>query len=200
MTRNLSIACLGATLCTAAALAQFSPERTDANADKRSPAGTSPVAWVYVSSAIGNGGRSEIFAYGAASNGRLTPIAGSPYADDVGQLAVNGKYLFGSALGGTYIDSYLISSDGSLSFAASTDVLTPNQGCGSAGPIFTDHTGANLYNFDYFASDCSNKHLPVFPRGKEYRETSLPGRIRRHRRTQRLPELPCKQQVCPLLL
>jgi hypothetical protein len=162
MMRNLSIACLGATLCTAAALAQASPERTDATADKRSPASTSPVAWVYVSSAIGNGGRSEIFAYDAASNGRLTPITGSPFADDVSQLAVNGKYLFGSALDGTYIDSYLIASDGSLSFAASTDVLTPNQGCGSAGPIFTDHTGASLYNFDYFASDCSNNTYQSF--------------------------------------
>jgi hypothetical protein len=161
MMRNLSLACLGATLCTAAALAQVTPEQTNATADKRSTS-TSPVARVYVSSAIGDGGKSEVFAYHAASNGKLTSITGSPFADDVSDLAVNGKYLFGSALGGTYIDSYLIESDGGLRFAASTDVLKQNQGCGSAGPIFTDRTGANLYNFDYFASDCSNNTYQSF--------------------------------------
>lgn len=153
---NLSYACLGAAFCTATVLAQVSPHLTDVNEDSSDATATAPVAWVYVSSAIGDSGKSQVFAFDAASNGKLTPIPGSPFDDSVSWMAVNGKYLFGSAVGGTYIDAYLMESDGALSYSASTDVLTPNKGCGSAAQIFLDHTGASLYNFDYFASDCAN--------------------------------------------
>jgi 6-phosphogluconolactonase (cycloisomerase 2 family) len=175
MMRNLSLACLGATLCTAAALAQAPLPRTTSDTDSSTTSTSSPVAWVYVSSSIGSGGKSEIFAYDAASNGKLTPIAGSPFADDVSWLSVNGKYLFGSETGGGNIDAYLIASDGALSYVASTDVLTSNGGCGSAGQIFLDHTGASLYNFDYFASECANNTYQSFEIGKNTGKLSYMG-------------------------
>jgi hypothetical protein len=161
MMRILPLACLGATLCMASALAQAPTESANPDADNKA-ASKSPVAWVYVSSSIGDSDKSEIHAFNAASDGKLTPIAGSPFDDSVGWLAVNGKYLFGSATGGTYIDSYMMESNGALSYSASTDVLKSNSGCGSAAQIFLDHTGANLYNFDYFASDCSNNTYQSF--------------------------------------
>lgn len=96
---DLSYACLGAALCTATMLTQVSPDLTDVNEDSSNATATAPVAWVYVSSAIGDSGKSQVFAFDAASNGKLTPIAGPPFDDSVSWMAVNGKYLFGSAVG-----------------------------------------------------------------------------------------------------
>jgi hypothetical protein len=159
MLQKLSLPCLAAALCTSAAWAQTTPGQTDQNTHAASPA---PVAYVYVSSRIGNGSSSEVFAYAAASNGKLTSVSGSPFADNLGSMAVNGKYLFGSNLNGTYIDAYNIESNGALRYSASTDVLTPNQGCGYASEIFLDHTGGSLYNSDYAANACSNNTYETF--------------------------------------
>jgi hypothetical protein len=142
--RKLSFIFLSAALSTAATLAQVTTEP---------PTTPSPVAWVYVSSPSG------IEAFDAASNGNLTHIAGSPFAGDLGSLAANSKYLFGSNPSGTSIDTYSIESDGALHYTTSTNV---HAGCGSVGPIFLDHTGATLYDFFYDGMICANNTYQAF--------------------------------------
>src|SRR5947209_7187255 len=62
-------------------------------ADARAAAQTTPAAWVYVANASASGSTNEITGFTAAANGSLTPIDGSPFADDVQDMVVNGKYL-----------------------------------------------------------------------------------------------------------
>ena len=123
---------------------------------------TGPSAWIYVSNMIGTTSTAEVTAFTAASSGKLTPISGSPFPADVRSLAVNGAYLFGSGLSGTYIDAYHIASSGALHFAAATN--TARNGCTSTpGPVFLDHSGASLYNFDYSGgSYCSNNTYQAY--------------------------------------
>lgn len=155
--RKLSLALLSATFCTAAAFAQVSTESTSLSPDSTVESTTSPVAYVYVSSSTG------IVAYKAASNGKLTHIAGSPFGADVNYLVSNGKYLFGSTQSGTDIDAYSIESDGALHYARSTRIPTASDsGCGSAGALTLDHTGASLYNLDYDGNICANNSFQAF--------------------------------------
>ncbi len=63
---RLKFAWLDIALCTIAAFAQTT---------------TSPVAYVYVSSANGTTGTSDVYAFSAAPNGKLASIPGSPFAD-----------------------------------------------------------------------------------------------------------------------
>jgi hypothetical protein len=102
-----------------------------------------PVAYIYVSSAV-NSSTNQINGYSAAANGALIPIPGSPFADSVNYLALNGSWLFGVEWGGANnlgnIFSYSIGSNGALS---QKDTYTvPN---GQAISILPDHTGATLY-------------------------------------------------------
>jgi hypothetical protein len=165
---KLSSACLGigALVCTAAALAQVATPNSSTTAESAATSAvtttTAPVAWVYVSSILGATSSSEVYGYSVAPNGALTPLPGSPYAVDAGRMAVNGKYLFGSMLDNANINSYLLQSNGALRYAATTDVLTPNKGCGSAGQLTLDHPGASLYNFDYVGNGCANNTFEAF--------------------------------------
>lgn len=112
--------------------------------------GGSAVAYVYVSSSPSSG-VSQINAYSASSSGVLTPVAGSPFdlgSEGVSQLAVNGKYLFGSA---NYQDiySFSIASDGALQQVSVIDASNDNSGgYGGPGALFLDHTGVTLYDAD----------------------------------------------------
>jgi hypothetical protein len=151
--RILSLVLLSAAFCTAAALAQVSPESTNSFPDSNQEPGASPVAYVYVSSPTG------IVAFNAASNGKLTHIAGSPFAGDLGSIAANGKYLFGTNPSGTFIDSYTIESGGALRYATSTSA---NATCGAVGPIFLDHSGATLYDFFFDGQICANNTYQSF--------------------------------------
>jgi len=166
MTYKSYLACLGALVCTAAAFAQTAPQTAPAEAAPTATATTAttttPVAWVYVSSILGATSGSEVYGYSVAPNGVLTRLPGSPYAVDAGQMAVNGKYLFGSMLDNVNINTYLMGSDGALHYAATTDVLTPNKGCGFPGKLTLDHSGASLYNLDYLGSGCANNTFEAF--------------------------------------
>ncbi len=147
MTRNLKVACLGAALSTAGALAQTT---------------TSPVAYVYVSNAIDTTtGVRQVQAFAAAPNGRLSPVAGSPFADNVTSMAVNGLYLFGSQPGSTNILAYSIEADGSLRHSSTSTVQQPGQ-CDNAGLIELDHTGQSLYNVDIVGNNCANSTYQSF--------------------------------------
>jgi hypothetical protein len=148
----MHLACLIVALCAPAALAQMN---TVAIRHTLVPAGT-PVASVYVSSNPNNSSTNEISAYTASVNGKLTPVTGSPFADDVTSMAVNGKYLFGSTRNGIYVAAFRIESDGALQWSKSTDIVQFNPSdCGSSGPLFLDHTGSTIYDMES-QSDCAN--------------------------------------------
>lgn len=141
MSRRIPVLFLALATCASAVLT--SARVTSSLTDQNSPAtSTSTVAYVYVSSTTSNTA-SEIHAYNAASNGRLTAVTGSPFSADVQSMAVNGKYLFGT----NRIDifTYTISPDGAL-----TKVATTASGTIGGGPanLFLDHPGATLYDGD----------------------------------------------------
>ena len=83
--------CLVVAAC-AGTFAQNAPEQT-------SNAASAPAAFVYVSAKGG------IYAFSAAANGKLTPVAGSPFKGQLTGMAVNGKYLFGA---GASLRRYLL--------------------------------------------------------------------------------------------
>jgi 6-phosphogluconolactonase (cycloisomerase 2 family) len=117
---------------------------------------SSPVAFVYVSNFPG-GTANVINAYTAAADGRLTPVPGSPFHDNVTSMAVNGKYLFGSNRLGVYVAAFLIQSNGALKWTTSTDVARHNpSGCVVPGDLIFDHTGADLYFAGTAGGECDS--------------------------------------------
>lgn len=127
-----------------------------ASSPTAAPATSSPVAYVYVSSYMSSAGTNHVNAYAAASNGTLTPLSGSPYPDNVGELALNGGWLFGvkatGASAGQTIDSYSIASNGKLTLKNQTVVSDSGGGVTS---LLLDHTGASLYaNYYTTNNDC----------------------------------------------
>jgi hypothetical protein len=149
MTRPMRLFVCLATL-TGAALAQTP-------AYQRPDPTSSPVAYVYVSGPTG------IDAFAAASNGKLTPVPGSPFQGDVASMAVNGKYLFGTGLNDIDIYSFSIASDGALHQVAVTNAQKYNgYECGAPGPLFLDHTGATLYDLDFDGNICANNAYQSF--------------------------------------
>ncbi len=148
MLRKLSSVCAGTALCLSTALL---PARLV------SQTSSGPSAWVYVSSLIGTTGKSDSYGFIAASNGKLTASPGSPFAADLSSMAVNGLYLFGAPEGGSMIDTYRIQSNGSLSYAATTNASGPNKCSNAPSSVFLDHSGATLYDFYYWGDVyCSN--------------------------------------------
>lgn len=146
MNRKLKlVVCLSAALSTVSALAQ----------DDASSA-TRKVAYIYVASLPANSSTTEIDAYIASANGTLTPVSGSPFPENEGALAANGKYLFGLNRAATNVDAYAIDSDGAIRYATSTDwAQNDPDDCGYAGWLFPDRTGADVYTMVSDA-DCSN--------------------------------------------
>src|ERR1700687_87814 len=131
------VVCLIATLCAAVAVAQVSSAPVDETHG-------SPVAFVYVSSSPSSN-HYEINAFAAAANGQLTPVSGSPFPADVQNMAVNGKYLFGT--NGVYIYSFSIAPDGSLEKVASINAQKFNgYNCGGPVALLLDRPGTTLYD------------------------------------------------------
>src|ERR1700680_217198 len=159
MTRYIAVVvCLIATLCTEVAFAQLTSSQTGASVQARTSG--SPVAFVYVSSSP-RGNNFEINAFSAASNGELTPVQGSPFSADVQGMAVNGKYLFGT--NGTYVYSFSVASDGALQKVASINAQQFNgYNCGGPVALFLDHTGATLYDEDFYGNNCANNTYQFF--------------------------------------
>jgi hypothetical protein len=145
MPKTLAIFCLGAALSTTA-LAQGSPS----GASQPEISGSTPVAYVYVSSSPGNGQPNVVVGYSANANGALTPVPGSPFNEDAYSMAGNGKYLM--AVDGSSppnIDTLRIESDGALTSVTSTSCVQPGDTCLTAGNLFFDHTGSDLYVMEY---------------------------------------------------
>ena len=134
--------CIAAILCAPLAIAQV-PSNSN-----------SPVGFVYVSSSP-NKNSHQIDAFAATSDGKLTPISGSPFPADVQNMAVNRKYLFGTD--GVDIYSFSIASDGALKLVATINAQQFNgYNCGGPVALFLDHDGATLYDLDYDGNSCAN--------------------------------------------
>ncbi|HEX3663524.1 MAG TPA: hypothetical protein VHU89_18960 [Acidobacteriaceae bacterium] len=126
-------------------------------------ASTGSVAYVYVSTPAGSTGRNEVHAWRAGANGQLTGIAGSPFQENVTSMAVNGKFLFGATLPGNDVNSYRIEANGGLLYAVTTNITRYNStDCASAGSVFTDNTGATVYNMEFRGDGCANNTYRSF--------------------------------------
>lgn len=120
------------------------------------------VAYVYVAHNPNDSSTNEIAAWSSAPDGKLTPIVGSPFQENVADLAVNGKYLVAVSRSGTNIDTFAIDPGGSLRYVTSSDYAKYTNGdCAAANQIFFDHTGANLY-VQEFNADCANTGVASF--------------------------------------
>jgi hypothetical protein len=154
MTRHLQpFLCLMTTLCVGAAFAQSStPDST----------GSAPVAYVYVA-ASKSADANQIYAFAAASNGKLTEVTGSPFPGNISNMAVNGKYLFGTDREQVYIHSFSVEPDGALKQIASLSAQKYNSGdCGGLGPLFLDQAGVTLYDLDIDGNACANNIYQSF--------------------------------------
>jgi hypothetical protein len=159
MTRHVKfVACLVTLVFVEVTFTQIA----SAQASAQAAAVSSPVAYVYVASSPSKD-KNEINAYSAAPDGKLTPVAGSPFSAAAGygaSLAVNGKYLFFANQ--VDIHSYSIASDGALHGAASMNAQGFNQSdCGGPVSLFVDRSGATLYDEDIY-SDCANNAYQFF--------------------------------------
>ena len=143
---------LGMAVCVAAALAQTISSQSL----------TGPVAYVYVSSTPAGSNINEIQAFAAGPTGRLTPVPGSPFQENVYSMAVNGVYLMAASGSTPSINAYNIQSNGSLVFKAATNYSQYNpNGCGGAAALVFDHKGSDLYVPEY-NYDCSNSGVASF--------------------------------------
>jgi hypothetical protein len=144
--------CLVSTLATVAALGQ----ETDQSKKTKASA---PVAFVCVTRPT------HIDGFAAASDGKLTPVKGSPFAATVSSISLNKKYLFGAGGNGIDLYSYAIASDGAINLVSTTSSQKYNNGC-PGGLLAIDYTGSTLYNesqaceaFQSFNIDQSNGDL-----------------------------------------
>ena len=143
MSRHVKFALwLMVALCTSAVFALAAYAQTDSAI--QNPNSNSAVAYVYVSSSNQN-----VKAFGAAPDGKLTPVPGSPFrVGFVAGMAVNAKYLF--LTDEVYIYSFSIAPDGSIKQVASINAQQFNSGgCGGPEPLFLDSTGTTLYDVDF---------------------------------------------------
>jgi hypothetical protein len=155
-----------ATLFAQAALAQV------ASTPLQSSSGNSPIAYIYVSRNVSNT-TYELNAYRAAPDGKLTPVVGSPFSADVGQLAVSQKHIFGT--NGVDIDSFSIASNGAPQQVDAINAQQFNTGdCGGPTFLFLDRTGATVYDLDYY-SDCANNAYQFFSVGASTGDLSYLG-------------------------
>jgi hypothetical protein len=161
-----SLLCLSAALSTAIACAQAPSPAPSATPNATTT--TTPVSYVYVSyvPAPNSSNARKVAAFKAWPNGSLTAISGSPFNDNVGAMAVNGKYLMAASNTGANIEAYLIESGGALAYKTSTDYGKFNNSssdCGDAVHVSFDHTGSDLYLVEgNGTSSCSNNVVGSF--------------------------------------
>ena len=159
---SLSLICALAVSCGATPALQAQALPAQESPSTAASTSNSPAAYVYVMS-ISSNNKVDIYAYSAASTGRLMRVAGSPFSTDLSygaSIAGNRKYLF--ATDGIDINSYSIASDGALQQVDSVDAQQFNQSnCGGPTALFLDHTGATLYDLDIYG-DCANNGYQFF--------------------------------------
>jgi hypothetical protein len=144
MSRNLGpfvLVLVSACASTVLATAQSASSPTDQSVQSSS----SPVAFIYVVNAPSSG-KNQITGYAAASDGSLSTIPGTPFSTPIGDVALNGAWLFGTD--GKNIESFSIAANGSLKPVDTLEV-EPDGGLTN---LFLDHTGTSLYA-DYFTEN-----------------------------------------------
>ena len=126
------------------------------------------VAYIYVSNNPKNSSTNEITAWSAAANGKLTPIFGSPFRENVDAMAVDGGHLVAVNHSEPNIDTFVIKDDGALEYVTSSDYAKypSNEDCTTANQIFFDRTGKDLY-VQEFNADCSNTGVASFALNKQ---------------------------------
>jgi hypothetical protein len=143
--RTLLLVLIGACASTVLASAQATSSQTEVNTEANEVAGgSSPVAYVYISSSPSNG-KNQINAYSAAANGALSPIPGTPFSTPAYAMALNGTWLF--ATDGSNIDSFSIAANGALNEKDSYNAEN-----GGLLSLFLDHTGSTLYT-DFYTTN-----------------------------------------------
>lgn len=150
-------------LALAAALCATQP--ATAQTVESSP-NSSRIAYVYVSSTARGGSANEVEAFAADPDGKLAAIEGSPFQENVTNLAVNRKFLFATNRNGYDIDSYRLESNGALHDEASTSISKVSGDCGTLGPLFFDRTGASLYDMETDGNGCANNTYELFIENK----------------------------------
>ncbi len=122
------------------------------NPSNPSGSSSSTVAYVYVANATASGGPYQIVAYAANSNGQLTAVPGSPFAQNVDSLAASANYLLAATTTGSDINTYTIGSNGAITlgpqFNYGTDLgyqSSNNSVCSYLGNLLFDPAGKSLY-------------------------------------------------------
>src|ERR1017187_3596612 len=106
-------------------------QHEEENSKITSPA---PVAYVYVGTAKG------VILFDAASNGKLTQVAGSPFPTTGLAIGSNGSYFI--TLGTNLVHSYPVKSNGAIGGQVSS-INTQNFGGGECGTAYGT-SGANI--------------------------------------------------------
>ena len=136
--------------------------QTNSNTDSQANLSTAHnAAFVYVASKPNGGSANEVEAYAAAADGKLTPVPGSPFQENVTNMAVNREYLVAVNANGFDIDSYRIESDGAPRYRASMNASKAGD-CNSLGALFFDRTGRSLYDMETNGSGCANNTYESF--------------------------------------
>jgi hypothetical protein len=149
------VVCLAVAFSVEAAFAQSLSANPEEDAQGGNHSAT--VAYVYVSSDPINSSTNRIVAYAAAQDGKLAPVLGSPFEEDVTGMAVTQSYLFAAGRKTPEINAYKIDPDGSLQYMTSTDYTRYNpDDAGLAGALVLDHTGMSLYIMEYEAYNDNN--------------------------------------------
>ncbi len=133
--------------------------------------GSTAATYVYVSNSPAGNYQYQITAYSADANGVLTPVAGSPFNNNVAGMAVSGAYLMGEtvtqvsstgALSNNFIDAYKIAPDGSLTAAGQTNIDQFGSECGSNAGLVSDRAGQSLYEIETNIDCATNKGIASF--------------------------------------
>jgi hypothetical protein len=147
-------------LCLTAAL--YAPVFAQSPSSSSERAVSNPVAaYVYVTRTVPGGSENEIAAFSAAPDGKLTPLSGSPFQENVTSMAANGKFLFAANSNKVDIDSYRIAPTGALSYATTTSIAAPHS-AGALGPMFFDRTGETLYDMEINGGGYNNNTYQSF--------------------------------------
>jgi len=149
------------------ASAQAAPSQTDLSQIHSSQIEVSsvrtiapPVAFVYVSSAQSSNSDSNINAYEVAADGRLTAVAGSPFAGSgtgLAAMGANRMWLFATDTVNIY--SFAVADNGALTQVSSINAQQYNDST-TGGPIslFFDRSGATLYDEDIYWDGANNNY------------------------------------------
>ena len=150
--RSVRFGCVSAILTVVFALVHSALAQVGTDA-KAAAASAAPVAFVYVANSPSDtpNASNVINTFAADASGKLTRV-GLPLTANVGDMVVNGKYLFGLNRAIPYIPRFLMEPNGTLHWIQSTKVST---GCGGGiGPLILDHTGSTLYFQTSAPTDC----------------------------------------------